>query len=62
MGAAGKGYVVKKSRGGKYGIDLQSDLSDIDEFDLTFTSEDLDLLRESGSRKKPKTKVAFCPF
>ena len=42
--------------------ELQSDFSDIDEFDLTLSSEGLDLLRKSGSRKKPKTKVVSWPF
>jgi hypothetical protein len=52
----------KKSRGIEYARDLQSYLSDIDEFDLALSSEGFDLLRESGSRKKPKTKVVSWPF
>jgi len=39
------------------GLTLESDLSDIDEFDLSLSSEGLDLLRKSRSRKKPETKV-----
>jgi hypothetical protein len=42
--------------------DLKSNLSDIDEFDLTFSSEGLDLLCKSGPRKKPKTKVTPSPL
>ena len=42
--------------------DLQPDLPDIDEFDLTSSSEVLNLLRESGSRKEPKTKVILGSF
>ncbi len=42
--------------------DLQSDSSDIDEFDSTLFSEGLNLLRESRSRKKPKAEVVSRPF
>ncbi len=42
--------------------DVQPDFSDIDEFDLPLSSEGLDLLRKSGSRKRPKTKVVSWPF
>jgi len=41
---------------------LQVDFSDIDEVDLTLIPEGFDLLRESRSRKKPKTKFVSSPF
>jgi hypothetical protein len=36
-------------------LTLHPDLSEIDQINLTLSSEDLDLLREAGSREKPRS-------